>query len=694
MAARGWASHLAITMGALLAVETATGLWIYLAPFSVSAQVQVLVHTLLGLAFLIPYVYYQLWHWLVWRRQKVTAATVLGYALMLAVLTTSFSGIVLTWQAAKGPAISPAWDLIHLVSGIAAGAILVSHLLLAYLRRRISARRHPDLIGGQWRFARWSLAWVGAIAVMIALLSALGQSSSYEFAPPEGYSLPRYAQQFDEYRGNPFAPSYASTESLNLVEPALLANSASCGSSGCHEQILAEWEPSAHRFSAMNPPFQRVQTNFAADREPAETRYCAGCHDPISLFAGAKDIHNQDLSAPGVQEGVSCVACHSISKVDQRGNADYVLTPPRKYLWENTEGFPKLVSDFLIRSYPRQHLADYDRNVLRTPEYCGTCHKQFIPEALNRFGFIEGQNQYDEWRKSHWNADDPDAKLVCRDCHMRLVPDSSDPGRGEGGDLRRSPDDGAHRHHGFIAANVFMPELLDLPHWDRHVELTRQWLRGETVLPEISGAYPEGPVVSVQIAGPAEASPGEEVTLRVVITNRKAGHNYTTGPLDFLRSWIHLTVIDSQGSVLGEWGAIDPETRRITDRPGQLHQIGNPRDEGTLVLEAMPLNDRGEPLRKHQLWQMAGGKGKRAIFPNYSDAQSFRFRIPEEASGPLAVVADLNYRRYRQEFLDLTLPGLEEEAGVYQPTVTQSSRRKTIRLKQAGTAGTGSPMTH
>ena len=92
------------------------------------------------------------------------------------------------------------------------------------------------------------------------------------------------------------------------------------------------------------------------------------------------------LSAPGMTEGISCVACHTISAVDQRGNADYVLTPPEKYLWENREGALKWVSDFLIRAYPLQHLADYDRNLLRTPEYCAACHKQFIPEALNRFG--------------------------------------------------------------------------------------------------------------------------------------------------------------------------------------------------------------------------------------------------------------------------------------------------------------------
>ncbi|MCP4204839.1 MAG: hypothetical protein GY769_23265, partial [bacterium] len=328
---------------------------------------------------------------------------------------------------------------------------------------------------------------------------------------PADYTLSSYVQEFDEYRGSPFAPTYARTESGMFVDPAVLAGSESCGTSGCHSQILAEWQPSAHRFSAMNPPFQQVQKDFAADRDPAQTRYCAGCHDPISLFAGAKDIQNLDLAAPGMQEGSSCVVCHSISSVDQRGNADYVLTPPQKYIWEGTEGLRKLASDFLIRAYPRQHLADYDRNLLRTPEFCGACHKQFIPEALNRFGLSPGQNQYDEWRKSHWHTEDPETDLSCRDCHMRLVSGSDDPGRGEAGDPRRSADDGAHRHHGSIATNVLIPAVLKLPHWQEQVKLTEEWIRGETIIPEIAHLWPAGPVVSLDLVGPDQVRAGDEV---------------------------------------------------------------------------------------------------------------------------------------------------------------------------------------
>lgn len=695
--AAGWSSRLAIASSVFVLFQGLTGLVLWLGPFSLATQLQLLLHVAVGLAFLLPCLVYLVRHFRQWWRQRATAEQLLGYALAAAVLTTGTSGAVLTWQAWTGPALGKLWDDVHLISGLAAIGLLLAHVPLAFLRRRPAARRQPDLASAQGRFLRYGaaalLATVAAAAALALSWSLLAPPPAFEKDLPPGYALPAYASggaAEAEYRGNPFAPTYARTASMKLVEPRALTGSASCGTAGCHEQVVDEWEPSAHRFAALNPPFQAVQRSFAVDRSAAETRYCAGCHDPISLFAGAKDLtatggDAEALSAPGLEEGISCAACHSISAVDRRGNADYVLTPPRPYLWDGQDRWRRAVHHFLLRAYPRQHLADYDRPVLRSPELCGACHKQFIPEALNRFGLTEGQNQYDEWRNSHWHTEDPATDLSCRDCHMRLVTGSTDPSRGEAGAPRRSPDDGAHRHHGFIATNSFMPELLKLPHWREHVRLTEEWLRGETVIPEIAHLWPEGPVAGLELLAPATAEPGSEVELRVLVTNRKAGHHFTTGPLDFVRSWVHLKVLAADGTVLAEWGALDPESRYIQDRPGRIHAIGNPRDEGTLVLEALPLDAEGRPLRRHQLWRKAGGMGKRVIFPRHSDSQLYRFRLPPDLPrGPLRVEAVLLYRRYRQEFLELALPGLEEEYGTYQPVIPQAKAERILEV--GGTA--------
>ena len=680
LARAGWRWPLAAAVTAGLLIEAITGLWLYLAPFSRAAELQALLHSVAGLALVVPCLWYLWRHLQGWFRQTVTVVMVLGYGLLVSILTCLASGLVVTWQGLFALRLSPVWDLVHLVSGIAVTALIALHVLLAFARRAASLRHDPALAAGMRLFAKRNAGALASAALVVVVAALAWPRPAVEFPPPDDYTLPAYAQEFDEYRGNPFAPTYARTASGNFVEPAVLSGSASCGTSGCHQEILDEWLPSAHRFSAMNPPFQQVQKNFAEDREPAETRYCAGCHDPISLFAGAKDIHNLELSAPGMQEGSSCVVCHSISAVDQRGNADYVLTPPHKYLWEGTDGWRKLVSDFLIRTYPRQHLADYDRNLLRTPEFCGACHKQFIPEALNRFGLSPGQNQYDEWRKSHWHTDDPETDLSCRDCHMRLVRNSRDPGRGEAGDVRRAASDGAHRHHGMVATNVLIPEVMKLENWEKHLELTREWIRGETVIEEIAHLWPEGTVAPLTLIAPDRVKPGEEVSLRVLVMNKKVGHNLTTGPLDFMRLWLHVRIEDAAGTLVAEWGAVNPVTRAIEDEAGIPHRLGNSRKQGTLVLEGQPVDADGNPLVRHELWEKAGGEGQRVIFPRYSDNQVYTFTVPDEAASPLTVDVDLNFRRYRQQFLDLVVPEMERESGVLQPTVTQSSASKDIEV--------------
>lgn len=681
-AARGWRSRLAAAVVVGLVIQSITGLWLEVGAFDRWAEVQMLLHTVVGLLLVAPLVWYLVRHVRTWGSQRSTAESVLGWILAAATLVLVASGLVLTWQSWFGPRIGRWWHLAHWALGLGLPLVLLAHLVGAWRRRGQAgapAEIRETIRAGAWTLSGRLVGAVAAAALLVIAVRAAIPEGMVATALPTGYSLPEYAQEFDEYRGSPFAPSFARTEHGGLIVGDTLAGSESCGTAGCHSEILQEWSPSAHRFSAINDPFQAVQKAFSVDRGPAETRYCGGCHDPISLFAGAKDLHNLELSAPGMVEGISCRACHSIAAVDRRGNADYVMVAPRPYLWEGQEGWRKQVSDFLIRSAPQRHLEDYDRPVLRTPEYCGACHKQFIPEALNRFGFVEGQNQFDEWRRSHWHSEEPEVDLSCRDCHMRLV-ESDDPSAGERNDRWREGDDRRHRHHGFIATNAFMAEVLQFPGWERHVELTEEWMRGETVIPEIAHLWPEGPVAALVVEAPAEVEREGEVLVRIVVQNRKAGHNFVTGPLDFVRSWIHLEALDANGTRLAEFGAIEPTTQEILDSGEDVHRLGNARDEGTLVLEAMPIDEHGEILDRHQLWRSAGGLGKRVIYPGTADAQSYRLRLRGDEVGPITIRAELRYRRYRQDFLELMVPTLATASGRIQRTTVQAKAETAIAI--------------
>ena len=121
---------------------------------------------------------------------------------------------------------------------------------------------------------------------------------------------------------------------------------------------------------------------------------------------------------------------------------------PERYLFEVDEHpLTRPVRDFLIRAYPRQHLADLSKRLFKTPEYCAACHKQFIDQELNNVGWVQLQNQFDNWRKSRWNhPGDPARTIECRECHMPLTA-SFDPASGDGLDYNRKPEDGQHRSH-------------------------------------------------------------------------------------------------------------------------------------------------------------------------------------------------------------------------------------------------------
>ena len=64
---REWKHGLLFLVAGLLIFETITGLSIYLLPFSISNQVMVIVHSLIGLVFIIPITWYQIRHWFVYR---------------------------------------------------------------------------------------------------------------------------------------------------------------------------------------------------------------------------------------------------------------------------------------------------------------------------------------------------------------------------------------------------------------------------------------------------------------------------------------------------------------------------------------------------------------------------------------------------------------------------------------------------
>ncbi len=661
----GWNALASKTTAAVVVVLSVTGLAITFAPFHRLIEWGLLLHAAIGIAWLAPLVWYTVGHWKDYRSYQWSSVLLLGYLAAAALLVCAVSGAVVTWQGLLGTRMTWAGRQAHLISTFVVLGAALPHVVIVLARViRVVPAARAFLV-------HTTLAAAGALMLVAAM--------------PAAYRGPQYVNEFPaDYsyafgRDRPFAPSLARTSTNRAMDARILSGSAACGTSGCHREIVNEWLPSAHRYSAMDPLFQRIQSTMAKQNGPESTRYCGGCHDPISLFSGTKNIFVKDLtSLHGIQEGVSCLSCHSIRETDIKGNAAYTMSRPSEYLWQwQTSGAGRLARDFLIRTYPDEH-NKLSKRLFKAPEYCAACHKQFIDAEVNRVGWVQLQNQYDNWANSHWNKKgDPRKTIECRECHMPLV-DSHDPAAGDTADYNRTAGDGKHRSHRFVAANQLVPAMLKLDGWEEQVRLTEEWLHGARRIPEIEHKWAAGPVVRLAL-NVGQPTPAAILPVRVVLTSNKVGHDYPTGPLDMIQSWVEVHVTNPDGREIFSSGTRDAR---------------NFIAPGSFLFKAEPVDQRGTLIDRHNLWEMVGVRFRRALFPGYSDTAQYEVDCSSAGAphtvrpGRYTVTAILQYRKVDQ-FLANYLMG--ENAGITAPVVEIS--RATAAVDVAVRDGAGATAT-
>lgn len=664
-----WHSRLTIWVISILLFELISGLAIYLVSFSLTAQALVVIHTALGLAVVIPYIIYQARHWYSYRKNKLTEHKLLGYLSMVTACGACISGVLLSYEAVFQTRIIYFWDQVHIVSTFGFLFSVVPHIGLLIIRdyRAIKEKKTNQLIKAEKKFGFRVLFVIAILIGVMTLFIDAYTPNQYQNKFPSDY-------EFTYGKDKPFEPSLAATSDGEAIDALLLSNSKSCTSSGCHTEIGKEWEVSAHRYSAMDPSFLVVQHAMAVEKGPASTRYCGGCHDPVSLLSGSTNLDDKNLTnAMGMDEGISCVSCHSMSKVDVKGNAQYEITKRVPYMFELEKGkTAKFLSDFLIRAYPQYHVATFNRTLLKTPEFCGTCHKQFIDEKVNGVGTVQLQNQYDNWRKSHWNHPGENTKTIeCRECHMPLV-STFDPANGDSLDYNRTPHDNMHRGHRFLGGNQFIPALLKLPDSKKQVELVEEWLKGELRIPEIKDKWHNGLNIPIQLGSPDSISAGQNVGIDVTVTNNKSGHNFPTGPLDLIQAWIKLTVKDGYGNVIYSSGVLDKD-----------YFIPS----GSFIYRSQPVDQYGNDIDRHNLCELVGIKSSRSLYPGFSDQMKYNFIYNPgvidhlDKNDTLFVDAELCYRKFNQFFLNRFF-NEDGKTDITAPVTVLSREQKKIIIKR------------
>jgi Zn-finger protein len=297
----------------------------------------------------------------------------------------------------------------------------------------------------------------------------------------------------------------------------------------CHPQHVDEWRSSAHAYAVRDPVFSAMVDLGQRETKGKLEDFCIECHSPLGALTGETKVRldgdggyvqpTRGLSKPSM-DGVSCVVCHSITKVNTAANADFELA---------TDGVRRAtISD---PDDSPAHESEYSALHSKS-ELCGSCHVVVNP---NRVAL---ERTHIEWVESIFAG----AKS-CQDCHM-----PKREGVAAVGHRKRTVHE-----HAFVGVDVSLLPSDEFPGYDDQREKTRTLLEQSATLS--ARAAPEKKRIDLEIAN-------------------LAGHALPSGATADRQMWVELIVTDEAGNVVFESGTPDENgDLRVSDplrttRPG------------------------------------------------------------------------------------------------------------------------------
>ena len=500
----------------------------------------------------------------------------------------------------------------------------------------------------RWRYGK---AWGGVTAVGLGGMALL-----------HGYD-PRAAARKGSAEGEQyFHPSEARTADGKFIPADVLMNDQYCMT--CHADIYKDHLHSAHKFSSFNNPAylasvkETREVAMKRDGNVKASRWCAGCHDVVPFFSGMFDDPNFDFANhPTGHAGITCVACHSITKVHGPvGNAAYTIEEPQHYPFAASDD--KLLSWIngqMIKGQPAFHKKTFLKPLHKSAEFCSTCHKVALPVELNHYkDFLRGQNHYDSFVLSgagHGARSfyfPPKASDNCASCHMPLK---------ESGDFGAKDFDGTGKrtvhHHTFPAANTGLGPLLALDPryqhlkdgWDKTTELNTGYLKDKKLRIDLFGVKrfaadgPDDGSLAVLRPDLPKLVPGQTYLVETVVRTLGLGHPFSQGTVDSNEIWVDFEAKDGTGKIIGRNGALRDGDRgpvdewahfinvHMLDRNGNRIDRRNPQDIFT------PLYDKQTP-------------------PGAASVVHYKLSVPAGAVGPVTLSARLRYRKFDHKYME------------------------------------------
>lgn len=600
-----------LTINSLYLVAVTAGEWasgeilenqIYLLMF--------LLHLALGLILVVPLVLFGLLHLRrAWHRPNRWAVHA-GFALFVTLLSLLLSGILLTrfgFFEINHPGVR-AWSYwIHVTTPLIALWLFVLHRLAG-----------PPL--------RWQplMTW-GSAALLSASLAL-------------GLHLATVGQQDDLIQA--FEPALARVPNGARIPPERLMQDEVCAE--CHADIAAQHAGSVHRLSSFNNPIYRFSVEetrrvlLERDGAIAPARLCAVCHDPVPLFSGRFDDPHYDPEAdPGSQAGITCLACHAIVAVNSpRGNGDYSLVVPPAYPFADSDHeLLRGINRQLIRAKPAFHKKTLLKPLHRSPEFCATCHKVHLPQTLNRYRWLRGQNHYDSFQLSGVSGHRVDsfyyperATDSCNACHMPPKASDDPAARVLEGAATKAVHD-----HLFAAANTAVPALLGRPPQEN---AARAAVLERAARLDIFGLR-EGGVIDGPLLAPIRPElprlvPGQRYLLEIVVRNVGVGHDLTQGTTDSNELWLDVTL--SAGD-------------RLIGRSGARAADGTV-DPGAYFINAYVLDRDGNRIDRRNVQDVFVALYDHQIPPGAAAVVQYALTLPDDLAESLTIDAALRYRKF------------------------------------------------
>jgi tetratricopeptide (TPR) repeat protein len=478
-----------------------------------------------------------------------------------------------------------------------------------------------------------------------------------------------------------FSPSLAVLSGSDTIPPEHLMTDASCAE--CHEDIARTHEQSMHRFSSFNNPaykFSVEETRRVVQQRDGSmqaARFCAACHDQVPLFSGRFDDPEYDTdNDPTGQAGITCMTCHAITRINGvHGNGDFTISDPPRYPFAFSESkLLRSINHQLIKAKPAFHKKTLLKPLHRSAEFCSTCHKANLPEEVNHYRWLRGQDHYYSFLFSGVSGHrvdsfyyPPHAVARCSACHMPLQV-SDDPAAR---DFNDSGQRSIHNHQ-FPAANTGIAHLLKLPDWVLQAHQER--LSNVTRI-DIFGIK-EGGTIDGPLQAPLRPSlpvleAGKRYLLEVVVRTTGVGHHLTQGTADSNELWVDVTAT-ADGRVIGRSGSLDSE--------GAV-------DPWSYFVNSYVLDKDGNRIDRRNGQDIFVALYNHQIPPGAATVVHYQLDVPADIQGPVTIAARLNYRKFDASYLR-HIQG-KHYTGNDLPITTMASDQVTVPLAGSQDDGAG-----